>query len=300
MTNTKDSLGDRMKNYYENRSKTFLTRRTPVIIRIDGKAFHTFTKGFDRPYDEVFHNAMNQTAKYLCENIQGCKIGYTQSDEITLLLTDYDTLTTEAWFDYNVQKMCSVAASMATMAFNKAFTKAFNEWEYDHSWDWNMGGTNQPVDEKLFKLCHTYDKALSKGAMFDARCFNIPKEEITNCFVGRQQDATRNAIEILGRCYFSDKQLFKKSCNDIQDMLMLEKNVNFNDMPTAFKRGVCIVKKRLPCTDRLVGYKTQWVIDKEIPIFSQQREYIEDILLDRKGKSDGDMCGSQNTCGCHK
>ena len=121
MSNKKDSLGDRMKENYENRSKTYLTRRTPVIIRLDGKAFHTFTRGMKKPYDEIFHNTMNATMKYLCENIQGCKLGYTQSDEITLLLTDYDTLTTSAWFDYNVQKICSVSASMATMAFNKFF-----------------------------------------------------------------------------------------------------------------------------------------------------------------------------------
>ena len=119
MSNKKDSLGDRMKENYENRSKTYLTRRTPVIIRLDGKAFHSFTRGMKKPYDEIFHNTMNATMKYLCENIQGCKLGYTQSDEITLLLTDYDTLTTSAWFDYNVQKICSVSASMATMAFNK-------------------------------------------------------------------------------------------------------------------------------------------------------------------------------------
>ena len=121
MAKINDSLGDRMKEFYENRSKTYLTRRTPVIIRLDGKAFHSFTKGFKRPYDEIFHTAMNNTMKYLCANIQGCKLGYTQSDEITLLLTDYDTLTTDAWFGYGVQKMCSVAASMATLQFNYFF-----------------------------------------------------------------------------------------------------------------------------------------------------------------------------------
>ena len=125
MSNKKDSLGDRMKENYENRAKTYLVRRMPVIIRLDGKAFHTFTRGLKRPYDEIFHNTMNQTMKYLCENIQGCKLGYTQSDEITLLLTDYDTLTTDAWFDNNVQKICSVSASMATMAFNKNLNKYY-------------------------------------------------------------------------------------------------------------------------------------------------------------------------------
>ena len=272
MSNTKDSLGDRMKENYENRAKTYLVRRMPVIIRLDGKAFHTFTKGLKKPYDEIFHNTMNATMKYLCENIQGCKLGYTQSDEITLLLTDYDTLNTAAWFDYNVQKICSVSASMATMAFNKFFTKYYHEiFVY---------GKDEPEE---------YTRTLFNkigNAMFDSRCFNIPVEEVTNCFIWRQQDATRNAIQMLGQCNFSHKALQGKSCNDIQDMLMLEKNINFNDMPTEFKRGVCCIKKEVPCVDRLIGYKLDWVIDKEIPVFTQDRIYIESILEGVKNENE--------------
>jgi len=119
---SKDNIGDRMKTNYESRSKTFLIRRTPVIIRLDGKAFHTFTKGMIRPFDNLSTETMRETTKYLCENIQACKMGHTQSDEITLLLTDYDTLTTDAWFNYSVQKMCSISASMATLVFNKIFS----------------------------------------------------------------------------------------------------------------------------------------------------------------------------------
>lgn len=144
MSNKKDSLGDRMKENYENRAKTYLTRRMPVIIRLDGKAFHSFTKGLKKPYDEIFHNTMNATMKYLCENIQGCKLGYTQSDEITLLLTDYDTLTTDGWFDYAVQKMCSVSASMATMAFNRFFGHEYEFYNATHPEDWN----GVPIGEK--------------------------------------------------------------------------------------------------------------------------------------------------------
>lgn len=251
---SKDALGDRMKEFYENRSKTYLTRRTPVIIRLDGKAFHSFTKGFKRPYDRVFHEAMNETLRYLCKNIQGCKIGYTQSDEITLLLTDYEKLTTDAWFGYSVQKMCSIAASMATLAFNKAFYNAIP-----------AGTDNESV----------YYKALEKGAMFDARVFNIPKEEVANCFIWRQQDATRNAIQMLGQTCFSHKELDCKDQNDIQDMLMLEKGINFNDMPIPFKRGVCCYKK--DCSDVIIDgpNRKQWVIDLNIPIFTQDREFIE-------------------------
>ena len=270
MSNKKDSLGDRMKENYENRAKTYLVRRTPVIVRLDGKSFHTFTKGFKRPYDEIFHEAMNNTLKYLCENIQGCKFGYTQSDEITLLLMDDDTLTTDAFFDYNVQKVCSITASMATMAFNKFFNKCFNEiciYGKDES--------------------KTYMDTLSNKigiAMFDSRCFNIPKEEVVNCFIWRQQDATRNAIQMLGQTHFSHKELQHKTCNDIQDMLMLQKGINFNDMPIEFKRGVCCVKNRVVCEpygSRMLvkGAKDgEWVLDKNIPIFTQDRDYIDVTL----------------------
>lgn len=277
--NKKDSLGDRMKENYENRSKTYLVRRTPVIVRLDGKSFHTFTKGFKRPYDEILHEAMNNTLKYLCENIQGCKFGYTQSDEITLLLMDDDTLTTDAFFDYNVQKVCSITASMATMAFNKFFNKFFNEIF--------IYGKDEPK---------TYTDTLSNkigNAMFDSRCFNIPKEEIGNCFIWRQQDATRNAIQMLGQTNFSHKELQGKSCNDIQDMLMLQKGINFNDMPTEFKRGVCCIKEIYypapapgyeDCDIDASTARTRWVIDKEIPVFTQDRLYIYKCIEIAKNK----------------
>lgn len=274
MSNKKDSLGDRMKENYENRAKTYLVRRMPVIIRLDGKAFHTFTKGLKKPYDEIFHNTMNTTMKYLCENIQGCKLGYTQSDEITLLLTDYDTLDTDAWFDNNVQKICSVSASMATMAFNKYL----RDFSRDTLRRINNAFTCTMEEDRYATVL---ENAIEKGAMFDSRCFNIPEDEVTNCLIWRQQDATRNAIQMLGQCNFSHKELQNKSCNDIQDMLMLEKGINFNDMPTEFKRGVCCLKKEVPCTDRLIGYKLDWVIDKEIPIFTQDRDYVENTFREK-------------------
>ena len=271
MSNKKDSLGDRMKENYENRSKTYLVRRMPVIIRLDGKAFHTFTRGMKKPYDEIFHNTMNATMKYLCENIQGCKLGYTQSDEITLLLTDYDTLTTDAWFDNNVQKICSVSASMATMAFNKFFAHEYEDYNVSHPEDWEGVIGEESYGMTLYKKLDC--------AMFDARCFNIPEEEVTNCFIWRQQDATRNAIQMLGQCNFSHKELQGKSCNDIQDMLMTQKGINFNDMPTEFKRGVCCVREYDDVTTvddyTFQVFRSSWILDKEIPIFTQDRDYIE-------------------------
>lgn len=115
----KDDLEKRMKTFYEQVPKTKLMRRCPVAVRIDGKSFRTFTKNLQKPFDEVLIKTMQDTMKYLCENIQGCVLGYTQSDEITLILVDYKKLTSSAWFNYEVQKICSVAAGMATMAFFK-------------------------------------------------------------------------------------------------------------------------------------------------------------------------------------
>lgn len=269
-----DALGTRMKKY-EYVTRTHLVNRCPVIIRIDGKAFHTLTRGFQKPFDEVLVKAMQETMKYLCENIQGCVLGYTQSDEITLVLVDYKKIDSCAWFDYNIQKCASISASMATLAFNRAFAKAFDEWGRANLPDWDMGGTNQPVDEKLLKLCQTYDKALNKGAMFDSRVFNIPKEEVTNCVLWRQNDATRNSIEMVGHANFSQNQLHKKSCNEIQDMLMLQKGINWNNFPTHLKRGSCCIRK----VDETTG-RSKWVIDTEIPIFKGDgRKYIDDLVF---------------------
>jgi len=251
----KDSLGDRMKGY-ENIPRTYLTRRMPCIIRIDGKAFHTFTKGFERPFDELFMKTMWETTKYLCENIQGCKIAYTQSDEISLLLTDYDELTTSAWFDKNIQKMVSVSASMATMAFNRAF-REFAYWYFEK----NKGAS-------------VYDLRVGI-ALFDSRIFTIPKEDVCNYFVWRQQDATRNAIQMVGRANFSDKELNKVNCNQIQEKLFQEKSINFNDLPIYQKRGVCTEKAYY---EKENAVRSKWITVTNIPVFTQDREYIEKYI----------------------
>lgn len=272
----KDALGDRMKKY-EYVSRTYLTPRTPVIIRIDGKAFHTFTRGFQKPFDGVLVKTMQETMKFLCENIQGCVLGYTQSDEITLVLVDYKKINSCAWFDYNIQKCASVAASMATMAFNKFFSKNVNDWISKNTPTFHEAWRNLE-DEKLY---HTYLNAFGKGAMFDARVFNIPKEEVTNCILWRQNDATRNSIEMVGHANFSQNQLHKKSCNEIQDMLMLQKGINWNDFPTTLKRGSCCKRIVVSEPDE-AEFKTRsrWVIDNEIPIFKgDNRAYIDELIF---------------------
>ena len=280
MSHINDSLGDRMKNY-ENITRNYLTSKLPVIIRIDGKAFHSFTHGFKKPFDDILVKSMQDTMKYLCENIQGCVLGYTQSDEITLVLVDYQNRDSCAWFDNNIQKMVSVSASMATIAFNKAFTNAFNEWGTNNLPDWDIGGTNGPVDKILLKLCQIYATAQEKGAMFDSRVFTIPKEEVVNCLIWRQQDATRNSIQSVGQANFSHKQLQNKNCNDIQDMLMIEKGINWNDYPTTLKRGSCCIKvpHRFNEGTEQETIRNKWTIDNDIPIFTQNKDYINKLVF---------------------
>ncbi len=277
----KTTLGDRMKNNYENISRYYLTRRMPVVIRIDGKAFHTFTRGFKKPFDNVLVKTMQGTMKYLCENIQSCVLGYTQSDEISLVLTDYAELTTDAWFGNNLQKMCSVSASMATMEFNKYFSKNVTLCKSNIPYYYSQ----YPCDEKEQNYADALDSAVDKGAMFDSRVFTIPKEEVCNYMLWRQQDATRNSIQSIGQANFSQKELHGKSCNNIQDMLMTQKGINWNDYATTLKRGSCCIKVDDSLTEydevgNICGYiqRSKWVIDNEIPIFSQDRNYVERFI----------------------
>lgn len=200
----KDELGNRMRSHYESRTRQYLPRRTYTIIRLDGKCFGNFTKGMDRPFDDTFLRAMDYTTKRLCENIQGVKFGYTQSDEISLLLTDFATITTDAWFDGNIQKIASVSASMATGYFNEYFRDLVKE----------------------------------KGpAFFDARVFTIPDPvEVENYFIWRQKDAVRNSLSMLAQSLYSHKELNEKSQVEMHNMIY-EKGENWNDLPDGVKRG---------------------------------------------------------------
>ena len=264
-----DALGTRMKTFYEQVPKTRLVRRMPVAIRIDGKAFHTFTRGFQKPFDEVLGNAMVRTMEYLAKNIQGCVFAYQQSDEITLLLIDYQTLETDAWFDYEVQKMCSISASMATMAFNRFFCQEARNFKDNHCEvsECGIGLYSDGWDNEENKaLYYKYIDAYDKGAMFDARCFNIPKEEACNLVYWRQLDATRNSIQMVGQANFSHSELQGKSCNMIQDMLHEQRGINWNDFETRWKRGVAWT--------RTTG------VDYEMPILKgENRAYVDNLIF---------------------
>lgn len=281
-----DTLGLRMKEYYEDRSRIYLTRKVPVIIRVDGKAFHTFTSGLRKPFDDTFVRAMQETMIALCESIQGCKLGFVQSDEISLLLTDYDTPKTEAWFGYNVQKMTSITASIATLAFNRAFANEVDRFARENihykNFEQSMvddGKITQEMLDKFIKdrkYLETLRARIKKGAFFDARAFSIPKEEVCNYFIWRQQDATRNAINSIGFANFPTKSLYKLDTNQVQEKLFQEKGINFNDYPVELKRGSCATRQ---CYMKGEAVRSRWEVNKSIPIFTQDRDYIDQFVF---------------------
>lgn len=211
-----DPMGDRIKGNYEDRTRISLPRRTYSIIRLDGKAFHSYCRDFKRPYDENLVKWMDFTAIQLCKNIQGAKFAYAQSDEISILLTDFESEKTDAWFDGNIQKICSVSASMATAYFNEVRLSDLSE-----------GKTDQ-----------------TKFALFDARVFSIPDPtEVANYFVWRQRDAVRNSISMLAQSLYSHKQLEGKNSSDKQEMCF-QKGFNWNDVSVRNKRGGFYIKTK--------------------------------------------------------
>ena len=231
----------RMKENYERRSKTFLTRRTPVIIRVDGKSFHTFCNRFEKPYDSLLNDSLNNVMKYLCENIQGAKIAERHSDEISILLTDFDTNQTDAYFDYGVQKICSVVASMATAEFCRRLMEKNLVFDY-----LVKGSAPLAIDESW--------------PTFDSRCFNIPMDEVANYFWWRMSDAKRCSINMIAQSNFSHKSLQGLSCDQMQEKLWQEKQINWSKLPQGQKIGfICKKEKK----------------EKEIPAGPQKGEMVE-------------------------
>lgn len=237
---TNDALGDRMKTY-EVATRTTLTRRLPVIIRADGKAFHTYTRGLERPFDVYLIEVMNSVAMALAEEVEGTVIAYVQSDEISLLVHNYKRLQTQPWFDNQVQKMVSVAASVAAATMTAESARLF--------------GSTRP-------------------AYFDARAFVLPEAEVANYFLWRQQDASRNSIQMLARSLYSHKELDQKNTADLNEMCF-KKGRNWNDLPTYQRRGRCIVRIE---EDHDGVMRSKWIVDNEIPLFNQDRAYIEKHL----------------------
>lgn len=247
------NVGDRIKDFYENRTKQLLMRRTITILRLDGKGFSKFTKGFNKPFDDGFSDDMDETARFLCENIQGAKFGYTQSDEITIVLCDYDNQETSAWFDYNVQKMVSISSSIATAKFNQLRARRLSNYA---SIDFD--------DLNNMQL-----------AMFDSRVFQVPTlDEMVNTLIFRQQDCTRNSVSMAADALLIGSMDGVK--NDVkQDRLFKEAGVNWNDYKTKYKRGSVIKKVEVNVGNAI---RNRWIVDDETPIFTQDKDYLLNFM----------------------
>lgn len=248
--NSKDTLGDRIKSY-ENAYRKYIPSTFPVILRLDGVSFHSYTKKCKKPYDQNLIDVMNDTAIYLCSKIQSAHLAYIQSDEISILLYNQNNKS-EGWYGFNINKMISVSAAMASSYFSMSSHKIFGE---------------------------------TKLANFDCRAFAVPKEDVMNVFEWRQQDATRNSIQMLARSLASHKECDKLNCNELQDLIHV-KGKNWNNEPTSFKRGRCVVKikqqKEVTFNDtNIVVDRNVWVVDNEIPIFHKDPNYINKHLQNK-------------------
>lgn len=203
-----DALGDRMKRY-EASSDQKLTPGVPVIIRVDGRSFHNWTRQnpIEKPFDTGLMRGMMQAMVETAREMQGFKLAYAQSDECTFLITDTDSLQSEAWFGNEVNKLVSITASLFTAHFNAYFH-----------------GIHSP-------------------ATFDARAFNVPAEDVPNVFVWRQKDAVRNSLQSYARKFFTHKEMHKKNTSDIHNMLHLI-GQKWEDVPNPFKNGVWMYRDK--------------------------------------------------------
>ena len=269
-----DKMGDRFKAY-ENVNRFYLPRRMPCILRLDGKAFHSYTKGFNKHFDRVVIEAMWDTAKQLCQNISGAKMAYVQSDEISIFLTDYDNLETEPWFGKNLQKMCSVAASMASVFFYKAHELAIKDFVE------NCEENDFIIPEWI--EAH-YKAQESKLAVFDCRAFVLPKEEVNNYFLWRQKDCERNAVSMVVRTLFSDKELEGKSTEERKRMMQEQHKIDWNFILSFYRKGVCVRKYDctetclIPGKEPIEVARKRWNVAMLIPSFQEHPEYINELV----------------------
>ena len=257
-------MGDRIKSKFEDVFRFAIPQRTYGIVRIDGKAFHTFTRGLERPYCPELADAMDTAAMALAQSMMGCRFAYGQSDEFSFLFSDFDKDETEMWFSGNIQKIASVSASIFTAHFNQRWREVIP----------SKGRLGPPV---------------IVPALFDARVFVIPnRKDVAEYFHWRQVDASRNSLNMLASCHFSHKELQSKNSEDKHNMLH-GVGVNWNNMPIPFKRGRVIRREPNKRTVRYTHKKTKqeivqeieemaWMVDNKIPVFGKDKSYLEGLI----------------------
>lgn len=263
----KDALGERMKSY-EDVNRTYLTAGIPKVMRLDGKAFHTLLRNAIKPYDKAVMLSMVEAAARVMKEIGGsARFAYIQSDECSIAINDKLTQESEPWFGNNVQKMVSISA--ASMSVN--FTRAFNAQR-----------AKAPVAD---------EPEGEKQAYFDARIFQLPSTgEMHNAILWRQFDASKNSISQYARSFFSHKELQNKNGSEMQDMMMLQKNFNWNDAPTWTKRGVLLYRIDRLHKDSIVSncknleiINGNIVVDWEIPKFNESICFLTSLFNQRPG-----------------
>jgi tRNA(His) guanylyltransferase len=258
------SFGDRMKDY-ESCYNFKIPNRSYVIIRLDGKGFSKYTKMFDKPFDDILSNVMDAATVELCKYLNPL-FAYTQSDEISLVFSTIENIDADLPFDGKVQKLCSISASKVTAAFNKTMLRLLGLFKYN--------------PEELFAKITSGDFA-EIDAVFDSRVFVIPDfREVSNYFIWRQQDCTRNSVSMAAHALLGHSATMNKSSDEKQEMLFKEKGVNWNDYKVKYKRGV-VVKKQTIWVDGQNGepiQRSKWLPDYNIPIFTQEREYLYKLI----------------------
>lgn len=222
----KDSLGDRMKQY-EAVNDRILVPKMPFIIRVDGKAFHTYTRGLKKPFDTILGDTMREVATKLCEEIPGAVLGYTQSDEITIVCKYTDRIVSQAWFNGRVRKIETIAASKATKWFNKLFTENVMNYEIEIRQKIALYKEASDIDKDAYRKYDTVLRKKAGMAEFDARVFNVPEWDCINNVIWRQQDAIRNSVEMVGHANFSTKELHKVNCEGIKKMLKEQRGIDW-------------------------------------------------------------------------
>ncbi len=237
----RSGLGDRMKKQYEAATRLFLPRRTYTIIRVDGRAFHTLLSGVEKPFDSHFIYLMDKVTVALVKET-GAEFGYVQSDEVSVLLTDFATIGTEAWFGSVVQKMASVAAGVATAEFN-----------------FHLRDT----------IANGFRVSAESRPVFDGRVFTIPDPvEVANYFIWRQRDCVRNSISMTAQAYFSPRQLHGKNGEEMQEMLWREESVNWSEYSDGIKRGRVCERQIIPPPKRSDDPpRTEYLIS-DVPSFT--------------------------------